>query len=277
MKIKYFGTAAAEGIPALFCECDVCRKARSIGGKEIRTRSQALIDDVLLIDFPADTYMHALYGGLPLASIHSCIITHSHMDHLYEKDLWCRAKGIGNNIPDIPLDMYASSTGYESIKKVVDAHKLDETGRVTANLITPFEPFEAEGYVITPLKATHDAKTNPVFYIIEKDGKCVLYAHDTGFFKPETEEYLRNCKKHFDLVSLDCTNGITELAPGSHMGLKDDSEIKEKLLSMGLCDQSTIFVVNHFSHNGMANHRELCEAAKAYGFTVSYDGLEIEF
>ena len=55
MKLQYFGTAAAEGWPALFCGCDACRRAREAGGRNIRTRSQALIDDKLLIDFPADT------------------------------------------------------------------------------------------------------------------------------------------------------------------------------------------------------------------------------
>lgn len=28
MKLKYFGTAAAEGVPALFCKCDLCQEAR---------------------------------------------------------------------------------------------------------------------------------------------------------------------------------------------------------------------------------------------------------
>ena len=60
MKIQYLGTAAAEGIPAIFCECETCKKTRERGGKNIRTRSQALIDDKILIDLPADTYLHFL-------------------------------------------------------------------------------------------------------------------------------------------------------------------------------------------------------------------------
>ena len=44
MEIQYLGTAAAEGLPALFCECETCRKARDAGGKEIRTRTQAVVD-----------------------------------------------------------------------------------------------------------------------------------------------------------------------------------------------------------------------------------------
>lgn len=45
MKIKYLGTGAAEGIPALFCRCAICNEARKRGGRELRTRSQAIIDD----------------------------------------------------------------------------------------------------------------------------------------------------------------------------------------------------------------------------------------
>ena len=67
MKILYMGTAAAEGWPALFCSCPICTQARDHGGKNLRTRTQALLDGSLLIDFPPDTYSHALrYGSKEL-------------------------------------------------------------------------------------------------------------------------------------------------------------------------------------------------------------------
>ena len=50
MEFQYLGTAAAEGIPALFCGCENCERSRKIGGRAIRTRSQAIIDGTLLID-----------------------------------------------------------------------------------------------------------------------------------------------------------------------------------------------------------------------------------
>ena len=64
MKITYLGTAASEGLPAPFCTCEVCRRAREAGGKSVRTRSQALVDESLLIDFPPDTYLHWLRTSL---------------------------------------------------------------------------------------------------------------------------------------------------------------------------------------------------------------------
>ena len=33
MKLQYLGTAAAEGWPALFCNCSACIKAKELGGK----------------------------------------------------------------------------------------------------------------------------------------------------------------------------------------------------------------------------------------------------
>lgn len=50
MKLTYFGTAAAEGWPGIFCHCVYCERAKQLGGKNIRTRSQALLDDTLLFD-----------------------------------------------------------------------------------------------------------------------------------------------------------------------------------------------------------------------------------
>ncbi|MCI9662064.1 MAG: hypothetical protein HFI80_11120, partial [Lachnospiraceae bacterium] len=66
MEIQYLGTAAAEGLPALFCGCEICKKARKAGGKEVRTRTQSIVDAKILIDFPPDTYTHALAYSLQL-------------------------------------------------------------------------------------------------------------------------------------------------------------------------------------------------------------------
>ncbi len=87
MKLQYLGTAAAEGFPSLYCVCDTCRRAWEAGGKNIRSRSQSVIDNKLLIDFPPDTYMHMLAHRLPLEKITNCIITHDHSDHFYVWDL----------------------------------------------------------------------------------------------------------------------------------------------------------------------------------------------
>lgn len=87
MEIQYLGTAAAEGLPALFCGCEICNQARKAGGKEVRTRTQSLIDNKILIDFPPDTYTHAISYGLELGQIGHLLVTHSHMDHFFPVEL----------------------------------------------------------------------------------------------------------------------------------------------------------------------------------------------
>jgi len=106
MKLKYLGTAAAEGFPAVFCNCDYCREARRLGGKNIRTRSQALVNDDLLLDFPADTYMHFLSNGIEGDKIKYLFITHSHADHLYCHDLNTRGGVYAHDIRQGELKVF---------------------------------------------------------------------------------------------------------------------------------------------------------------------------
>ena len=76
MKLSFLGTAAAEGFPAIFCNCEYCKEARKLGGKNIRSRSQTLINDDLLIDLPADSYWHFINNGIEGDKIKYLLITH---------------------------------------------------------------------------------------------------------------------------------------------------------------------------------------------------------
>lgn len=122
--------------------------------------------------------------------------------------------------------------------------------------------------------ANHNPHEKCFIYAIEHNGKSLLYAHDTGFFPDTTWDYLKD--KKFDFVSLDC-NHMVEDVSNNHMGIKCCAKVKDILLKENVCSDKTIFAVNHFSHNGRALHEEFEKIANAYGFTVSYDGLSIEF
>ena len=275
MKLKYLGTSAAEGIPGMFCNCSVCRNALKIRGKEIKTRSQALLDDKLLIDFPPDTYMHILNHGLDLRNIHNVIITHSHSDHFYPNDFWCRFEGIAYDIVEEPLNIYVTEAGYNEAFRQL-GEDMNET-RVKFHKIAPFEPFDVEDYHIIPLAADHDPISNPVIYIIEKSGKSLLYAHDTGIFPDSTWDYLEKYNKKFELISLDCTGIAQKNMRRSHLCLNTDKEVYDRLTEIGVCDKNTIVYLSHVSHNGMLTHKELVVEAEKYGFLAAYDSLEVVF
>lgn len=278
MKIKYLGTAAAEGVPAIFCECENCRKSRVLGGKNVRTRSQALIDNTLLIDFPADTYAHFLKENFPLNKIKSCIITHSHMDHLYTDDISMRKNGFAHLSEQKPLTFYSCKSGYDMIKNEIEKNNMNEK-EAQAVEIKPFGTFSADGYRITPIKASHDEKSAPVVFAIEKDGKSLLYYNDSSEPCDESMECIGRFKsKPFDLISFDCTEACNNSTYVGHMNIHRCTELRETFKKEGVSDEHTVFVLNHFSHNGKnVVYDEFVKIAAEKDFTVSYDGLEIEF
>ncbi len=278
MRFQYLGTAAAEGFPAMFCECESCRRALAAGGKNLRTRSQAVIDNRLLIDFPADTCIHVMQEQVPLHAIHTCLITHSHGDHLYAQDLEMRHTPYAQLHNPAPLTMYSTLAAGRSIDNVIRTYGLDAEKRVFHQTVTPFVPFTADGYTVTPLPANHAPDTGPVLYVISDGEKTVFYAHDTGWFPDETWRWLRGHHPHFDLVSLDCTGGTLPGWMNGHMSLDTNVRVRDQLRSFGCIEDDTRVFLNHFSHNigsGLL-YDEMAKEAAVYGFEVSYDGLVIE-
>ena len=281
MKLKYFGTAAAEGVPGMFCTCACCVKSKALGGRNLRTRSQALVDGKLLVDFPPDTYLHVLRDGLDLPSIDALLLTHSHQDHLYASDFENRKPGFAHegewNRPlSQPLRVYATAKAMELVR-AADHDRLEERGVIKLNEIKAFEPFQVDDFTVTALTADHSPLSGPVIYIIQRGGKTMLYGNDTGYFPEETWDYLANQKPRFGYVSLDCTGMVLKDYRRGHMCLSVNAEVKERMVSLGCADGNTIFCAHHFSHNGGLTHDELVIEAAKYGFIVSYDGMEIAF
>lgn len=269
MKIQFLGTAAAEGFPAIFCNCRYCLEARRLGGKNIRTRSQALINDELLIDFPADTYHHFLQNNIEGDRIKYLLVTHSHADHLYPADFKMRGKGYANDKREPILQVYCGSGAYE---KITTTPLRD----VTVNLIEPYQTIIVGSYEITPLPARHAAGDGALFYVIRGD-KTLLYAHDTGYFYDEVFAFIKENSIVFDMVSLDCTNvDIPIPDDGFHMGFDNIGRVLSRLEKIGAITDKTVRYVNHFSHNGNPLHHILEERAKEYGCNVSYDGCSVE-
>ncbi len=278
MKLKYYGTAAAEGVPALYCSCDVCKYSKKHGGKNVRTRSQALVDGSLLIDMPPDTLYHYHIYDLPLEKIENVIITHSHADHLDTPTFNMRSNGFVTHEIH-PLNIYGSMPTVDTIFDGLRKSGVLEKGKWNLNELAPFVPCKIGTHTVIPYKANHDFRTYPFIYEISDGQKRMLYGNDTGYFLEETWAYLEKEKPYFDLVSLDCTMGIKACPKenGHHMSVDLCVEIKDRLIQYGCADQKTVFILHHFSHNGLVAYDELVPIAKEKGFLVSYDGMEIEF
>lgn len=273
MKLTYLGTAAAEGFPGVFCNCEYCKEARRLGGKNIRTRSQAIINDDLLIDLPADTYSHFLNNGIEGDKIKYLLITHSHSDHLYEKELELRHGAYFAH--DMRVEKLNILCGEGAAKAIQSIENLEDLA-LEYSLIKPFETVNLGEYSVTALPARHFQGDGALVYIIQSD-KTVLYAHDTGYFYEEVFDFIKENKKYFDLISLDCTNVDIPISDqGSHMGIDNINRVVERLKSIGAVDDKTHIVINHFSHNAAPLHQNLEERVKDLGYKVSFDGMTVD-
>lgn len=273
MKVKILGTAASEGFPALFCECEYCKKARILKGRNLRTRASTLVDDSLLIDFSADTYAHTLMLGLDLTKITDLIITHSHPDHLYTADIAAAVPPMAMYDRERFLRVYGNDAVERKFYEIFD--KVKNYKKVCG--FTRFHDFETVTvgkYNVTALPAAHVKSEDCFLYVIQDGSKTLLYGHDTGEIPEKTWQAF--AKYRFDCVILDCTCGLLkENRFPSHMNFSMNLEVKERMLIMGCANENTKFVATHFVHVAapFQDHYERVMGEK--GFIAAYDGIEL--
>lgn len=278
MKITYLGTSAAEGFPAVFCNCAHCRQARSGLARELRTRSQILIENDLLVDFPPESYLHALRFGVDLSAVRAVLVTHSHTDHFYAQEFVNRGYKFAFDMTCASLDIvgnaevravYEEGTRREIKGEVADG--------INFRIVYPFEELSVCGYEVFTLPASHTPHEQALLYAIRKEGKTFLVLNDTGLLREECYSYLAENGIRADSVSLDCTF-LDNPGPNSlrHMGFRENELVREKMVKIGICGTNTKYYVTHFSHNN-APFRERAESeAAARGFIAAHDGLSFE-
>ena len=275
MLITYYGTGAGAGIPEMFCSCRICEYARTHGGKDIRTRSQATVDD-LMIDFSIDSNAHCVYRGLDMRKYRNVLITHPHIDHYARTELTSRYTDTGDGwtfyLPAPACQEEAAR--FAAIQNDPAKQPPRRYPRIRESV--PFTPMMVGSARVTPLPARHAQSIGSVLYLIEKDGKALLWVHDSGLLLPETMDYLKTLHLHLDGVSLDSTLKRGYCITPNHMDILWDQETADFLREIGLADDSTTFILSHIGHLVEKTHEELAEEAKEFGFLVAYDGMRLE-
>lgn len=266
MRIHIMGSGAAEGWPAVFCRCDACKRARAAGGKSVRTRSGALIDGVYKFDWNSDTYLQALRDSIDLSEVRHLIYTHTHGDHYYTGDFPYMRPPFAHGSDRI--DVWGDHWAIDGVRQKVSWFPEDALHAMEA-----FHVYELDDAKLTPLTAAHYPERGCFNYIFERGGKTLFYGQDSGWFPDEHWEAQR--AHRFDVVILDCTSGPK--SGGAHHGDFDTVlKVKERMLAEGTASENTLFIANHFSHNGGALHDEITEYFQPHGVLVSYDGMVVE-
>jgi phosphoribosyl 1,2-cyclic phosphate phosphodiesterase len=270
MKIQILGTAAAEGWPAPFCRCEACDGARKRGGRDIRSRSGALIDADLKIDFCPDTVSQMQRTGRNLADVRTIVFTHQHSDHIVPTELDWAAPPFTLTPPETPIAVYGNAVVLDMLGSTFGdpaKHNLD---------LRLLEPFVAAttptGDTILPMAADH--VPGALLLRLTRGGKHILYGHDSGLYPDATIDALSG--DPLALALFDCTNGGASTNNRGHMGIDGVLQMVERLRSVGAVTADTTLVATHFSHNGRLLHDALVERFSPHGIQVAYDGIILE-
>ncbi len=277
MKIHYLGTGAAEGVPAVFCNCENCKIARERGGRNIRTRSQVIIDGTLGIDFPPDAYLHSL-NGADLSKLSHLIVTHSHMDHFYAHDFILRGYKYAWDITSPKLCIYGNGEVLKVYEECTKREMKAVVGEnISLNYIPLYTPTKVGSYTVTALRAQHSVSETAYVYLIEDEKTAYLHLTDTGMLYGDVYEFLKGYGKRINAVCFDCTFvNFTKGEVGRHMGIEDNMAVKAELEKIGVCDKDTKYFITHFSHNGAPFEDVLSEIEQKYSVTACYDNMLVE-
>ncbi|MDR3138317.1 MAG: hypothetical protein LBT95_01450 [Treponema sp.] len=278
MEVLFLGTAAAEGIPALFCKCETCLRAGLAGGHDIRSRCGFLINRHLMLDMTPDIMLHKLRYNLDLTAVDAVCFTHSHTDHLAWAELTFRGSPYAYIPGGPPLAVYANKKSCFVIREGLKFEfGVPEDPSLEIHEIAPGSVIQRGELRVTALKARHDPREDCLFFLLEEGERAFLQMNDTGLPEEDLERVLAEALRgrKLDAVSMDCTTG-REKGSAGHMGMGENIFLKKRLLDAGLASGKTRFISNHFSHNGHVSHGELCEVLGAQGIVPAYDGMILE-
>ncbi len=281
MRAQFLGTAAAEGYPDAFCGCANCRRAREAGGPSLRKRSALLIDDDLLIDLGPDVLTAAHLHAAPLDRLRFCLQTHEHADHLHPALLLARSPFCG--VHDAPqLQYYATRGALDTAITGLGRHRasFDDTGvseglNLAVHVIEPFQSFIVGPYRVTTLRAAHDPQAIvALLFLIERNGRSLFYATDTGPLPEATWTALGAWGGSLDAVIMDHTFGLGQPSTG-HLNAAQFLAQIARLRAAGLLAKDARIYAHHIAHHSNPIHPELMAIAATSGYLVAHDGLSI--
>ena len=266
------GSAAAEGYPGLFCDCERCRAAREAGGKNLRLRSAAFINDDLLIDLGPDLLASIHRHGLSLASLRAVLITHFHEDHWLRDNLlyhhhWFRGAEAA------ALHLYGGPLLREEVEALCRKYdQSEEDFAIRAHVVRPFEKFSAGPYQVRAFPAAHSPSTDPMIYSISRGKSRLLYVTDTGPLPEDTWKALSGLQAQLAVMEL--TLGAE--SDDKHTGRADFLAAVERMKKEAVIAPEGRIIAFHFSHHFTPLHDQLEAELAAHDIIAGYDGLSLE-
>ncbi len=290
MRVTFIGTSAGEGYPGFWCECPNCTKARLLGGHNIRGNSCALVDDDCLIDMNAHFASMAPYLGIRPSKLQTVLVTHAHMDHFTPEFLRTRSlapelrdlseeeqrKNISPTFTSLPvLNIYGNAYVRKALFSANDVMEKADRTRVEFHLIEDGVAQNANGITIIPIRAQHGGIRGFCHnYILERNGKTLLYASDTGGYDSDMLDIILN--HQYDCVIMEGTFGLGANDSG-HMSLEKNRKVLKLFEEHHVWKHGVNFHLTHLCPHWTPPHDEYAAMMKDEGIEVAYDGKVIEF
>lgn len=168
------------------------------------------------------------------SSLLGLLITHTHSDHV-------KAINLFSNIPT-----YAHQDSHLGVYHHVE----------------PLCPFELGNFHILPIPTSHDSE-GALGYVIESENEKLVYITDTGYFKDELFDYIRNAdyyifESNHDVELLMQTNRPWHvkqriISDYGHLCNEDSARVLANVIG----DQTKEIVLAHLSEEGNTPHHAL--------------------
>ena len=223
MKLIFFGTGNAAGIPVFGCNCSICMDARAGEGCRKSTSACLSLNGVSILIDAGRTDLATLFEAYNFDRI---LLTHYHVDHV---------QGLfhlrwGNKGLKIPVHGPYDEQGCADLFQHPGILDFSEP-------IKAFESKTLAGLTITAVPLNHSKPT--LGYCFEYNNKKLAYLTDTIGLPSETKKFLTNWLP--TMLVIDCTHSPEVMNPRNHNNLTMAMDIHNIV-----CPEQTY--LTHISH-----------------------------
>ncbi len=284
---QFWGTGAAEGVPAPFCRCAVCEEARIKGGRYIRRRSCFRVSEDVMIDLGADAVCQSMLFG-EISGVNHILVTHTHDDHLNPHMLMEAKWSVKWREP---IHYYFTDQAFEIVEHwrrspwILKGRlpQWEEEGIVVFHRLEFGKRYPVGGVEVIPFRGNHTGnvgENSALYLIFLPNGKTLFYGLDSGCYFPETLNAL--AEYHIDDFIVESAYGLgnsLNMTKNQHQSFDDLRTLADQLAARGILDQNSRLIITHVNHNNGNSYDALVKAITSMSFPIpamlAYDGLKL--
>jgi phosphoribosyl 1,2-cyclic phosphate phosphodiesterase len=240
-----------------------------------------------MLDFGAEVFQQARTFGVPILDVQYLFITHAHADHFYPNHLFWRWMAPckvppsehdiydGRSSSDLPvLQVYGNSDVFAAMASQMGREHAEAGFRMRLHQVEYGLQGQTGDITYLPLEANHHDRTcNAVNYVLQRDGRTILYALDTGWFFEHTYDLMKRFR--YDLVVIEGTFGFGRDSP-EHFNFSKLQRAIDCFREDNLLKEGARFCTSHICPHDSPVHDEYAPILAEQGITLAYDGMKVE-